>query len=79
GDIKIFAGAASISAAILLGFRFILGFTAFNLWQIPISVILIQTVLGFGGLLGIRVLRRILYEFNEKNTAASRLMRRKRT
>jgi len=42
-------------------------------------VILIQTVLGFGGLLGIRVLRRILYEFNEKNTAASRLMRRKRT
>jgi FlaA1/EpsC-like NDP-sugar epimerase len=79
GDIKIFAGAASISAAILLSFRFILGFTAFNLWQIPISVILIQTVLGFGGLLGIRVLRRILYEFNEKNTAASRLMRRKRT
>ncbi|MCV4752928.1 hypothetical protein OFC37_26000, partial [Escherichia coli] len=79
GDIKIFAGAASISAAILLGFRFILGFTAFNLWQIPISEILIQTVLGFGGLLGIRVLRRILYEFNEKNTAASRLMRRKRT
>ena len=79
GDIKIFAGAASISAAILLSFRFILGFTAFNLWQIPISVILIQTVLGFGGLLGIRVLRRILYEFNEKNAAASRLMRRKRT
>lgn len=78
GDLKIFAAAAAISASILLGFRFLLGFTGFNLWQIPISVILIQTVLGFGGIVGIRVLRRILYEFNEKNRSAVRHSLRKR-
>lgn len=78
-DVRIFAGAAAISAAILLGFRFLLGFTAFNLWQIPISVILIQTVLGFGGLMGIRVLRRILYEFNEKNSFVAPAVRLRRT
>ena len=66
-DLKVFLKAAVISLAILLALRFLLSFSDFNLWQVPVSVILIDTVLAFGGLLGLRVLRRFFYEFGEKN------------
>lgn len=66
-DLKVFLKGAVISCAILTAFRFLLIFTDFNLWQVPVSVILIDTVLAFGGLLGLRVLRRFFYEFGEKN------------
>lgn len=65
-DIKVFLKAALISGSIFLAFRFLLIFTDFNQWQVPISVILIDTVLAFGGLLALRVLRRFAYEFGEK-------------
>ncbi len=66
-DLKVFLKGAVISGAILIIFRFLLIFSDFNLWQVPVSVILIDTVLAFGGLLGLRVLRRFFYEFGEKN------------
>src|ERR1043165_6373528 len=44
-DIKIFLKAFVISGAILFAFRFLLVFSDFNLWQVPMSVILIDTVL----------------------------------
>ncbi|HMJ08698.1 MAG TPA: polysaccharide biosynthesis protein, partial [Pyrinomonadaceae bacterium] len=66
-DLKVFIRAAVISGAILIAVRFLLTFTAFNLWQVPISVIFIDTVLAFGGMLGLRVLRRSAYELGEKN------------
>lgn len=66
-DLKVFLKAAIVSGGILLALRFALNFTDFNLWQVPVSVILIDTSLAFGGLLGLRVLRRFLYEFGEKN------------
>ena len=66
-DLKVFLKGAVISGVILLAFRFLLIFTDFNLWQVPVSVIVIDTVLAFGGLLGLRVLRRFFYEFGEKN------------
>jgi FlaA1/EpsC-like NDP-sugar epimerase len=66
-DLKVFLKGALISGAILTAFRFLLIFSNFNLWQVPVSVILIDTVLAFGGLLGVRVLRRFFYEFGEKN------------
>lgn len=66
-DLKVFLKAAIIACGILLLFRFALIFTDFTLWQVPVSVILIDTVLAFGGLLGLRVLRRFFYEFGEKN------------
>ncbi len=66
-DLKVFLKAAIVSGAILLAFRFLLIFTDFDLWQVPVSVVLIDTGLAFGGLLGIRVLRRFFYEFGEKN------------
>jgi FlaA1/EpsC-like NDP-sugar epimerase len=78
-DLKVFLKGALISCAILLAFRFLLIFTSFNLWQVPVSVILIDTVLAFGGLLGLRVVRRFFYEFGEKNktfTGKHRLKRK---
>lgn len=66
-DLKVFLKAAAISGAVLLALRFLLIFTEFNIWQVPVSVILIDTVIAFGGLLGLRVLRRFFYEFGEKN------------
>jgi FlaA1/EpsC-like NDP-sugar epimerase len=66
-DLKVFLKAALISGGILAAFRFLLIFTDFSLWQVPVSVILIDTGLAFGGLLGLRVVRRFLYEFGEKN------------
>ena len=66
-DLRVFLRAAGISVAVLLILRFALIFTDFSLWQVPVSVILIDTGLAFGGLLALRVLRRFLYEFGEKN------------
>ncbi len=66
-DIRVFMKAAAISCVILVAFRFLLIFTEFNLWQVPVSVILIDTVMAFGGLLALRILRRFFYELNEKN------------
>jgi FlaA1/EpsC-like NDP-sugar epimerase len=66
-DIKAFLKAALLSGSILLALRFLLNLTEFRAWQVPISVILIDTVLAFGGMLGLRVIRRVIYEFAEKN------------
>jgi FlaA1/EpsC-like NDP-sugar epimerase len=66
-DIKVFLKAAAISGVVLIAFRFSLSFTEFNWWKIPISVILIDTMMAFGGLLALRILRRFMYELNEKN------------
>ena len=66
-DIKVFLKAAAISGTILIAMRFLLNLTNFNWWQVPISVIMIDTMMAFGGLLGLRILRRFAYELSEKN------------
>jgi FlaA1/EpsC-like NDP-sugar epimerase len=78
-DLKAFLASALISGSILVALRFLLNLTDFTLWQVPISVIMIDTVLGFGGLLGLRVLRRFVYELGDKNgsLASSRRIKRK--
>lgn len=78
-DMRVFIRAAAISGGILLGFRFALMFTNFDLWQVPISVIVIDTVLAFGGLLAVRVTRRFIYELAEKGgfRGGTRRIRRK--
>ncbi|MEO8647839.1 MAG: nucleoside-diphosphate sugar epimerase/dehydratase [Acidobacteriota bacterium] len=65
-DLKVFVKAAMISGGLLLALRFLLMFTNFILWQVPISVILIDTTFAFGGLLALRVIRRFFYEVAEK-------------
>jgi len=78
-DLKAFLASALISGAILLALRFLLTFTDLSLWQVPISVIMIDTVLGFGGLLGLRVLRRFVYEIGDNRGpfTSSRRVKRK--
>lgn len=78
GDIRVFAKAAITAGAILIAFRFLLIFANFNLFQVPVSVILIDTVLALGGLLGVRILRRFIYELGEKNRPSLKKRRVKR-
>jgi FlaA1/EpsC-like NDP-sugar epimerase len=78
-DLRVFLKAVLISAIVFLSLRFLLIYSPFKLWLIPISVILINLVLGFGGLLAIRVLRRFSYELNEKNRVVGRRRRVKLT
>lgn len=65
-DLKVFLRAAIVSCVILVAFRFLLNITHFSVWQIPLSVIFIDTILGFGGILGIRVARRFAHEYGDK-------------
>ena len=74
-DLRVFLKAATISGIILIALRFLLIYSNFRLWQIPISVILIDLVLGFGGILAVRVLRRFSYELSEKNRVYPRRRR----
>ena len=74
-DLKVFLRAAVISGIILIALRFLLIYSDFRLWQIPISVILIDLVLGFGGILSLRVLRRFFYELSEKNRVIAKRRR----
>ncbi|HQZ82881.1 MAG TPA: nucleoside-diphosphate sugar epimerase/dehydratase [Pyrinomonadaceae bacterium] len=77
-DIKVFIKAAVISLVVLLLLRFALSFTHFDLWQIPVSVVLIDTMMAFGGLLALRILRRFFYELDEKNRLTAGRKRGKR-
>ncbi len=67
-DLKVFIKAGVVSCSVLIILRFVLTVSHFTLWQVPISVILIDTVLGFGGMLALRVLRRSVFEFREKKS-----------
>jgi pyridoxal phosphate-dependent aminotransferase EpsN len=60
-EVPAFARAAAGSATVLLAFRFFLP-EPLNALRIPISIIFVNTVLAFGGLLGLRVARRALWE-----------------
>jgi FlaA1/EpsC-like NDP-sugar epimerase len=61
-DLRVFAKAAVASVLILLSLRFFAYEFLTPAYKIPVSVILIDTALGFGGILTIRILRRIVYE-----------------
>ncbi len=65
-DISTFIKAAILSAILLLTARFTLSIFDYDAWQVPVSVILIDTFLAFGGLLALRVVRRFAYEIGEK-------------
>jgi FlaA1/EpsC-like NDP-sugar epimerase len=69
-DIKAFLKAALISGAVLVAFRLLLSPERFIRWQVPLSIILMDTIFAFAGLLALRVLRRFAYEFSEKRIVA---------
>lgn len=64
-DVKFFLWAAIASATILLLSRLLLP-SSFERWQVPISISLVTTILGFGGVFGLRMLRRSVFEVYEK-------------
>ncbi len=69
-EIETFVRAAVYSALPLLALR--LGLPeAYQAWRVPLSVIVMDTVLAFGGLLAMRVLRRMLYERYERDYRAA--------
>lgn len=65
-EVPSFLKAAAASVSVLLFLRFGLA-DQFHLWRVPISVIVIDAALAFGGTLSIRVLRRVLYESYERD------------
>ncbi|MCY7376438.1 MAG: polysaccharide biosynthesis protein [Pyrinomonadaceae bacterium] len=67
-DIKAFLKAALISGVILILIRLLVSNEQFSRWQVPLSIILFDTGLAFGGLLALRILRRFAYEVSEKRT-----------
>jgi len=64
-EMKAFLGAALWSALPLIALRVWLP-EEFQQWRTPLSVILIDTFLAFGGVLGVRLMRRSLYEQDQK-------------
>lgn len=68
-ELKSFFKAAMVSMAtaslIMLGLRFGLP-DSFHSQRVPITVVVLDTFLAFGGLLAIRIVRRILYERFER-------------
>ena len=67
-DIKSFLKAAFISGVILILVRLLLSPEKFIRWQVPLSIILMDTIFAFAGLLALRILRRSIYEVSEKRT-----------
>jgi len=69
-EVHRFVVAASISCVPIIAIR--LGLSQVHRdWRVPLSVILVDTVLAFGGVLGLRVLRRTHYEWNRKKRKKS--------
>jgi FlaA1/EpsC-like NDP-sugar epimerase len=63
--LRSFVYAGAFSFAILLALRFGLP-SQFQQWRVPVSVAVIDTLLAFGSALGLRIVRRVLYERFEK-------------
>jgi len=68
-EIDAFVRAAVISALPLIALRYGLP-DSYQEWRVPLSVTLMDTVLAFGGLLTLRVVRRMLYERFERDYRA---------
>ncbi len=70
-ELKTFLRAASASAIPLIALRIFLP-EPLEIWRIPFSIIIMDTVFGFGALFGMRVLRRGLHEHQERRRAPSK-------
>lgn len=67
-DIKSFLKAALISGTFLVLVRLLLSPEQFIRWQVPLSIILMDTFFAFAGLLALRLVRRFVYEIGEKRS-----------
>ncbi len=69
-EVRAFVYAAFISAFPLVLLRLYLP-DSFQPWRVPLSVIVMDTILAFGAVLGLRMLRRAVYEYQEKRRRKS--------
>jgi FlaA1/EpsC-like NDP-sugar epimerase len=76
-EARVFLRAAVFSTVPLVALRLLLP-ESLQDFRIPLSVILIDAVLGFGGVLSLRVLRRVLWERWEREARRSPAADRKR-
>ena len=72
-----FLNAALLSFAPLTVMRFGLPDDLY-LWRVPTSILMMSTVLGFGGVLALRVMRRVTHQRSERRSSSSRGRRRNR-
>ncbi len=70
GEVKAFVYAAIWSGLVLTVLRLSLP-DRFGSWRVPLSVTLMGTVLAFGGVLSLRVIRRYLYEKSQRRRRAA--------
>ena len=70
GEVKAFVYAAVWSALVLAVLRLSLPIQ-YGAWRVPLSVTLMGTVLAFGGVLGLRVVRRYFYERSQRRLRAA--------
>jgi FlaA1/EpsC-like NDP-sugar epimerase len=64
-EIRAFVNAAFWSTLPMLAMRFGVG-ERYQTWRVPLSVIIIDIILAFGAVLGLRVLRRVVFERYER-------------
>jgi FlaA1/EpsC-like NDP-sugar epimerase len=76
-EVKAFVYAAIWSALALAVLRLSLP-NRFATWRVPLSVVLMSTVLAFGGVLGLRVLRRYFYEKGQRASYAAQATKSER-
>jgi FlaA1/EpsC-like NDP-sugar epimerase len=77
-ELRVFVKAAIFSCIPLLIVRLGLPQT-FQKWQVPLSITLMDTVLAFSGVLGVRIIRRMFYERSARLQKLSRSSTKNRT
>ncbi len=65
GELWAFLKASVVAGLVLVVIRLFVPL-ALRLWQVPLSIIVMDTVFAFSGIVGLRVIRRTLYERYEK-------------
>lgn len=74
-EVKTFMYAVLVSCLPILTLRFGLHETL-KLWRVPISIIILDTILVFGGVLSLRVVRRMIYEWSESRKKSAHAVNR---
>lgn len=69
-EMKAFIVSGAAATTPLLVIRLAVVWPALAVWRVPLSVIMINGGMAFLGVLGLRVLRRALYELSERSTTA---------
>jgi FlaA1/EpsC-like NDP-sugar epimerase len=67
-ELRTFVKAACAPAVIMLLLRLLLS-EELQRWRVPLSIIVMDTILAFGGVLGLRILRRGVHEYQDRQSS----------